>query len=354
LALEQEPEVQGAILVVDNKTGAIKAMVGGYSFEKSEWNHAIQALRQPGSTFKPIIYSAAINNGYTPASIINDELTTFANRWTDEPYTPQNDSRDYVGPITLRRGFQQSRNVVSAKIVEYLSPPLVINYARKFGITSPMKPYMSIALGTFEVTLKEITAAYTVFPNLGYRVEPFLIKEIADLNGRIIKTGNYYNKKRVLNDESAYIMNYMMQGVVKWGTGKRARYLQELAPIGGKTGTTDDWTDAWFIGFSPSITVGVWVGYDTPRSLGEQETGSRAANPIFTAFMEKYLKKYQEPREFKKPPGIIFVKIDRLTGKVFSNECRYPFMEAFINGTEPHEPCTDEDHKNILGYYDEL
>ena len=141
--------------------------------------------------------------------------------------------------------------------------------------------------------------------------------------------------------------------MIKWGTGKRSRHLLDLAPLGGKTGTTDDWTNAWFIGFSPSITVGVWVGYDTPRSLGEEETGSRAANPIFTAFMEKYLGKYREPQEYKKPPGIIFVKIDRLTGKVFSKGCRYPFMEAFISGTEPHEVCTEEDHQNILGYYDD-
>ena len=348
LSLEQEPEVQGAILVVDNKTGEIKAMMGGYSFEKSKWNNATQAKRQTGSTIKPIIYTAAIENGYSPSTIIEDEPTIFDNQWTQEPYEPQNHTEDFRGPLTLRRGFELSVNLISAKVVEYLTPPRIVQYAKKFGITADLKPYMSIALGSFEVTLKEMVAAYTVFPNLGLRVNPFFIKKIVDKNNYIIDE-NFPDKKQVLEKETAYIINYLMQGVVKSGSGFRAKHLE--APIGGKTGTTDDCTDAWFIGFSPSITVGVWVGHDIKRSLGHNETGGRAASPIFVSFMEKYLEKYPEPQEFKRPSGVILVKIDKYTGKLFTEDCLYPFWETFIKGTEPLESCREEDHSKITDYY---
>lgn len=350
LALEQEPEVQGAILVVDNKSGEIKAMVGGYSFEKSKWNNATQAKRQTGSTIKPIIYTAAIENGYTPSTLVEDEPTIFDNQWTQELYEPQNETEDFLGSLTLRRGFEKSRNLISAKIVEYLTPPVVVEYARNFGITADLKPYMSIALGAFEVTLKEMVATYTVFPNLGTRVTPYLIKKIVNQNNYIIEE-NYPDRKQVLEKDTAYIINYLMQGVVKSGSGYRAKHLE--APIGGKTGTTDDYTDAWFIGFSPSVTVGVWVGHDVKKSLGKKETGGRAASPIFVSFMEKYLEKYTEPQQFKKPSNVILRKIDKYTGKLFSQDCLYPFLEAFKRGTEPVDYCTEEDHLNILDYYND-
>ncbi|MCP4218436.1 MAG: S1 RNA-binding domain-containing protein [bacterium] len=348
LALEQEPAVEGAILVVDNKTGEIKALVGGYSFEKSKWNHATQALRQTGSTIKPIIYTAAIENGYTPASPIEDEPTIFDNPWTQEPYEPQNHTMDFAGRLTLRRGFQQSRNIISAKIVDYVTPPRIVQYARNFGITSNLKPYMSIALGAFEVTLLEMVAAYTVFPNMGYRVKPYMIKKVVDQNNYIIEE-NFPDKKKVLEKETAYVVNYLMQGVVKWGTGRRARHLK--APLGGKTGTTDDFTDAWFIGFSPSVTVGVWVGFDIKKKLGNEETGSRAACPVFVNFLEKYLEKYPEIQTFPKPSGVIMVKIDKMTGKLFTPDCLYPFMEAFISGSEPLDFCREDDHREAMDYY---
>jgi penicillin-binding protein 1A len=353
LGLEQEPEVEGAVLVVENGTGEIKAMVGGYSFKRSQWNRATQALRQTGSTIKPIVYTAAIEYGYTPAAVLVDEPVIFDNRWTNEPYEPQNDSRDFVGSITLRQAFEQSRNVISARIVDFLTPPVVIRYARRFGITTPLNPTMSIALGAYEVTLKEMVAVYTVFPNLGIRVNPFLVKKIVDHNDRIIQE-NYPDKKKVIEEENAYIINYLMQGAVQWGTGWRAKNLE--APIGGKTGTTDDYTDAWFIGFSPSITVGVWVGMDLKETLGPEETGSRAACPIFVQFMEKYLETYgeSEPREFRQPPGVILVRIDKRTGKLLSSDCLYPFWEAFIRGTEPVQYCTPEDHEKIVDYYDTI
>ncbi len=351
LALEQEPEVQGAILVIENKTGEIKAMVGGYSFESSKWNNATQGMRQTGSTFKPIIYTTAIQNDFTPADIIVDEPTIFDNQWTQEPYEPQNHTEDFIGPLTLRRGLQKSRNLISAKLVRDVTPDRVVQNARNFGITSNLKPYMSIALGAFEVTLKEMVAVYTVFPNLGYRVTPFFVRKIIDHNNRIVEE-NYPNKKKVLEKETAYIMNYLLQGVVRMGTGYRAKHLK--APIGGKTGTTDDFTDAWFIGFSPSISVGVWVGFQAEKKkLGNEETGSRAASPIFVDFMEKYLEKYPEPQSYRKPSGVIMVKIDRYTGKLASPDCLYPFWEAFVRGTEPTEFCREEDHNKIHEYYGE-
>jgi len=348
LGVEQDPEVQGAILVMDNKTGEIKAMVGGYSFEKSKWNNAMQALRQTGSTFKPIVYTAALENGYTPATIVEDEPFSYFDEFTDELWEPQNEDMSYLGPLTFRRAFELSRNPATARIVQYLGPQKIVEYAKKFGITSNIKPYMAIGLGIFEVTLKEMVACFSVFPNYGLRVNPYFVKTIKDQVGNIIKK-NFPDRKRVLEQDTAYIMNSLLQGVVKSGTGWRCRSLE--APIGGKTGTTDNYTDAWFIGFSPSITVGVWVGFDIKKNLGRKETGSRAANPIFISFMKKYLEKYKETQQFRKPSGVIMVDIDKYTGKLLTPDCLYPFQEVFLTGTEPLEFCTEEDHAKIVDYY---
>ncbi|UCH95325.1 MAG: PBP1A family penicillin-binding protein [Candidatus Aminicenantes bacterium] len=350
LDLEQEPEVEGAILVVENKTGKIKAMVGGYSFDKSKWNNAMQALRQTGSTIKPIVYTAALENGYTPSTIVEDEYYAHFDEWTGELWEPRNHegAKDFKGPLTLRRAFELSRNVCTARIAEHITPKKILDYARKFGITSDLKPYMSISLGAFEVKLSEMVAAYSVFANLGIRVKPFLAEKIVDHNGHVLKE-NHPDRKQVINKETAFVMNYLLRGVVQSGTGWRARRLP--APIGGKTGTTNEYTNAWFIGFSPSITVGVWVGFHEPRKLGEQETGSRAAAPIFVSFMEKYLEKYTEPQTYRKPPGVVWCWVDKYTGKLLSPDCLHRFKGAFIAGTEPLEECREEDHALITDYY---
>jgi len=352
LGLEQEPEVQGAIMVVDNESGQVRAMVGGYDFSKSEFNNATQAGRQTGSTFKPIIYTAALENGYTPATVIVDEPFSYYDAKIDEIWEPRNITLDFLGPLTLRRALQKSRNVISAKLVEHLTPARIVNYARRFGITSELKPFMSISLGSFGVSLQEMVAAYTVFPNLGTRVTPYLIREIRDPNGHIVEE-RYPDRKLVVDRETAFVMNYLLRGVVQMGSGWRARHLE--APIGGKTGTTNDNTDAWFIGFSPSITVGVWVGYSIPRSLGEMETGSRAAAPVFVRFMEQYLETHPETdKRYLKPPGVVFVKIDGFTGKLWTADCLHTLNEAFINGTEPTEFCRPEEHMRFQGYYDNI
>lgn len=352
LKLEQEPEVEGALLVVNNKTGEIKVMVGGYSFDKSKWNNATQALRQTGSTIKPIVYTAALENGYTPSTIIEDEYFSYFDKWTGELWEPRNHGGkdDFLGPLTFRRAFEKSRNVVTARIAEYIQPQKIVEYARKFGITAQLKPYMSISLGAFEVKLSEMVAAYTVFPNLGIRVKPYLVQKVADHNDHVLEE-NYPDRKHVIDKETAFVMNYLMRGVIKSGTGWKARNLP--APIGGKTGTTNEFTNAWFIGFSPTITVGVWVGYNEPRSLGDEETGSRAALPIFIDFMEKYLEKYPEPNTFRKPSGVVWVTVDKYTGKIHTPSCLHAKREAFLTGTEPLEECREEDHEEITDYYGE-
>lgn len=348
VSLEQIPEVQGAMMVVENETGAVLAMVGGYSFATSQWNNATQARRQTGSTIKPIVYTAALENGYTPSTLVLDEPFSYFDPSIDQVWEPKNHTDNFKGLMTLRRAFEQSRNVVSARIVEYLGPEKIVEYANRFGITSDLKPYMSIALGAFGITLEEMVAAYTVFPNLGVRVKPYLIRSITDLDNREIER-NRPDRKRVIDPDTAFVVNYLMQGVVKHGSGWRARHLN--APIGGKTGTTNDYTDAWFIGFSPSISVGVWVGFEVNKNLGDEETGGRAASPIFVSFMEKYLKKYQEPPAFVKPSGVIMMDIDRYTGKRLSPGCLYPFREAFLAGTEPEEFTREEDKLAISDYY---
>jgi penicillin-binding protein 1A len=348
LSLEQEPEVDGAILVVENKTGEIKAMVGGYAFQKSKFNRAIQALRQTGSAFKPIIYTAALEHGFSAATIIQDEPFSYIDEWTGQLWEPRNHKGDFLGPVTLRRGLELSRNVVTARILQAITPEVGVEYAKKFGITSDLKPFMSLALGAFEVTLKEMVEAFTVFANLGTRVNAYFIRSIRDLNDNIIEE-NYPERKQVLEKETAFIMNYLLRGVVQSGTGWRARNLP--APVGGKTGTPNDFTDAWFIGFTPSITVGVWVGFDQKKSLGEEETGGVAATPIFVQFMENYLKKYPETGKFTPPSGVYMIDIDKYTGKLLTPDCLYPFSEAFLPGTEPLEFCNEEEHLKIHDYY---
>ncbi len=348
LALEQEPQVEGALLAVDNRTGEIKAMVGGYAFQKSKFNRATQALRQTGSTFKPIIYTAALENGFSAATIIPDEPFTYVDEWSGDLWEPRNHKGDYLGPMTLRRGLELSRNAVTARIMQAITPEAGVRYAKKFGITSDLKPFMSLSLGAFEVTLKEMVEAFTVFANLGTRVSAYFVRGIRDLDSNIIEE-NAPERRQVIEKETAFIMNYLLQGVVRSGTGWRARELP--APLGGKTGTTNDFTDAWFIGFTPGLTVGVWVGMDQKKSLGNEQTGSEAASPIFVSFMKKYLERYPETGKFQPPSGIYMIDIDKYTGKLLTPDCLYPLKEAFLPGTEPLEFCNEEEHEKIYNYF---
>jgi penicillin-binding protein 1A len=298
VSLEQESGVQGALLALDNSTGDIKAMVGGRSFQESKFNRATQALRQVGSSFKPYIYTAAIDEGMTPDDTVLDAPVSFPGGPAG-PYTPHNYDGKYEGVITFRRALAQSRNIPALKVTERVGGiKTVIEYARKFGITSPMPAYLPVALGAADISLIEQTAAFTTFPDDGVRVEPRMIRKVEDYDGRVLEE-NYPEVKDVVSARTARIMVSMLREVVLHGTGAAAAKLNH--PLGGKTGTTNDFTDAWFVGFSPSLTCGVWVGFDEKKTLGNKETGARAALPIWMDFMRVALQG-RESEDFAAPP----------------------------------------------------
>ena len=298
VSLEQESGVQGALLALDNSTGDVKAMVGGRSFDESKFNRATQALRQVGSSFKPYIYTAAIDQGMTPDDTVLDAPVSFPGG-PNGPYVPHNYDGKFEGVITLRRALAHSRNIPALKVTERVGGiKTVIEYARKFGITSPMPAYLPVALGAADITLWEQTAAFTTFPNDGVRVAPRMIRKVEDYDGRVLEE-DYPEVKDVVSARTARIMVSMLREVVLHGTGAAAAKLNH--PLGGKTGTTNDFTDAWFVGFSPSITCGVWVGFDEKKSLGNKETGARAALPIWMDFMQVALQG-RESEDFAAPP----------------------------------------------------
>jgi penicillin-binding protein 1A len=308
VSLEQDSGVQSALVAIDNSTGDIKAMVGGRDFDDSKFNRATQALRQVGSSFKPYVYTAAIDQGATPFDTVLDAPTTFVT--ASGLYTPHNYDEKYEGNITLRRALAQSRNIPALKIADHLGIKTVIDYAHKFGITSDIPAYLPVALGSAEVTLIEQTDAFSVFPNDGVRVTPRYITKVADYDGRVLEE-NYPEVRDVISSRTARIMTSMLREVVQHGTGIAASKLNE--PLAGKTGTTNDFTDAWFVGFSPSITCGVWVGFDEKKSLGNKETGSRTALPAWMDFMKAALAGH-DPGEFQPapvlPPPPLLPKLD--------------------------------------------
>lgn len=298
VSLEQDSGAQGALLAIDNATGDIKAMVGGRDFDESKFNRATQALRQTGSSFKPFVYTAAIDQGANPDDTIVDEPTTFDSSGT--PYTPHNFDHRFEGVITLRHALADSRNVPAVKLAQKVGMSTVTEYARRFGITSALPPFLPVALGAADLTLYEQTSAFTVFPNDGIRLEPRLITRVTDYDGHVLEE-DYPDAKDVTSPRTARIMVELLQGVVQHGTAIAAKKLNH--PVAGKTGTTNDYTDAWFIGFSPSITCGVWVGYDEKKTLGPDETGGHAALPIWIDFMRVALANPALKQEAFAPPA---------------------------------------------------
>jgi penicillin-binding protein 1A len=280
VSLEQDSGAQGALLAIDNATGDIKAMVGGRDYDSSKFNRATQASRQAGSSFKPFVYTAAIDQGAEPDDLIMDAPTTFNSAGV--PYSPRNFDRKFEGNITLRHAMAESRNIPAVKLAQRVGMPTVAEYARRFGITSPILPFLPVALGAADVTLYEQTSAYTVFPNDGLRIEPRYIRKVTDYEGHVLEQ-DFPDAKDVISQRTARTMVSLLQEVVKHGTASSAKKLNH--PVAGKTGTTNDYTDAWFVGFTPSLTCGVWVGFDEKKSLGESETGGHAALPIWLDFM---------------------------------------------------------------------
>jgi len=338
VTLEQTPLVEGAMLVIDNKTGQIKAMIGGWSFNRSKFNRAIQAFRQLGSTFKPIVYTAAIDRGYTPTSIINDVPVTYQ-AGNGQLYSPHNYDHKFLGPITLRYALEESRNIPAIKMMDTLGPKNVLDYAKRFGFEEDFPPYLPIALGAGDATLIDITSAYTTFPNQGVRMKPFFVLNVKDRDGNLLEE-NRAEPTDVIRADTAYVMTNILRGVLSpRGTGVRATQLASEWPLAGKTGTVDDNTDAWFVGFDPDITVGVWLGFDDKRkSLGTAEQGSYSALPIWMEFMRAYIDgrdDKDDPPEFEAPGNIVFLAVDKTNGAVLSAESPGSIHEAFISGTQP-------------------
>lgn len=331
-SLEQLPTLEGALLAIENRTGRILAMVGGYSFERSKFNRATQAVRQVGSAFKPIVYTAAIDRGYTPASTIVDEPVSFAVGPNQAEYSPQNYDLEYWGPMTLRRAIEQSRNVPAVKLMSELGPAQVVSYARWLGLTSPIPAFLSVALGAAEATLLEMTSAYAVFPNQGVRMTPFEILKVTDRDGNVLEERRPEPHDAIRAD-TAYVMTSLLRGVVQRGTAARAASLDW--PLAGKTGTTNDYTDAWFIGFDPEVTVGIWIGRDVKKPIGPGFTGTEAALPIWIDFMKDYVKDRKPPAPFEPPGNIVFIAVDRATGTPAEPATPGTLQEAFIAGTEP-------------------
>ncbi len=325
---------EGALICFDLETGYVKAMVGGRDFRKSQFNRVTQARRQTGSAFKPIVYASALDKGFTAASVIVDSPIVF--EWGDNKWKPKNYEGKFSGPTTLRNALAHSVNIVTVKIAKEVGVDYIRDYARKLGISSPLHNTLSMALGSSSISLYELTKAYSVFANQGDLLKPILIKKILDRNGNILEENlprSYVEspeQEHVITPQTAFLMTYLLEGVVQHGTGWRARSLGR--PVAAKTGTTDQFMDAWFVGYTPELITGVWVGFDEERSLGEDETGARAASPIWVTFMSKVLKD-KPKRDFPIPEGMEFIKIDPKTGQLsLGNE---GILECFKEGTEP-------------------
>ncbi|MCP3939989.1 MAG: PBP1A family penicillin-binding protein [Desulfobacteraceae bacterium] len=332
-ALYQEPVAQAALLSIEAETGHVKTMIGGRGYKNSQFNRAYQSRRQPGSAFKPIIYAAALDKGYTTASMIVDSPVVFEDMERNFVWKPRNYKEKFFGDTLFRDALVKSRNVVTIKILQDIGIDYVIDYSRKLGITSDISHDLSIALGSSGLSLLELVNAYSVFSNLGYLIEPVFVTEIYDRDKNLLESSKLIRKK-VIDMSTAYIMTNIMESVVQSGTGRRMKALKR--PVAGKTGTTNNLFDAWFLGYTPRYTTGVWVGLDQEAPLGKGETGSRAASPIWLAYMQNALEG-KPTRTFNVPEGIVFAKIDAKTGLLPIEESKKTIFECFKEGTLPTE-----------------
>jgi penicillin-binding protein 1A len=340
---KKHPPLQGALICMEIENGHIKAMVGGRNFSQSKFNRAIQAVRQPGSAFKPIIYCAALESEFTAASIIIDSPIVVEDRENDHVWKPHNYEKKFYGPTTLRRALALSRNLVTIKLLHKLGIETVIDYAKQLGITTPIQKDLSIALGSSGVTLIDLVRAYSVFASGGYLIEPVCVMNVENASKNRIKLRQIKEKKQVIDSATAYCMTHMLQAVVQQGTAKRLKTMKR--PIAGKTGSTNNLHDAWFIGYTPRYITGVWVGFDQPRSIGEKETGARAALPIWMHFMKEILGG-QQVRKFAIPSGVHFFKIDADTGTLPTPKTRHTVYECFKDDSEPN-PIASEKEDNV-------
>jgi len=347
--LVQEPIVEGALLSIDVATGDVLAMVGGYDFGRSEFNRATQARRQPGSAFKPFVFAAALESGYTQSSPVLDSPNLYFDESTQSTWRPRNYGRRFLGWLTLRSALSKSINNATVHLASRVGIDRVIAMARRLGVHSDMRPNLSLALGTSEVSLLEMTRAFAVFPAGGKQVRTRFIRRVRDRDGEILFENTGLNDtvtnfeahdsggdvaEAVVSPQVARVMTDLLHGTVAdpGATGGRARSLGRS--VGGKTGTTNGNRDAWFIGFSPEIATGVWVGFDRPRSLGGRETGGRTALPIWVDYMREALSERPE-REFSMPEGVVFARVDRRSGRLTASNGQFAEWQAFVAGTEP-------------------
>ena len=330
--LQQTPLVEGGLIAVDPGKGAIRAMVGGYDFNRSEYNRAVQAHRQPGSAFKPIIYATAVNQGMSPASVVLDAPVVYEQIEEEKTWKPENYGKKFHGMVTLREALAHSHNLATVRLLDKVGVKNVIDFARQVGITSPLAPDLSLGLGSSSVGLLELTSAYSAFLNQGTRAEPYALVSVTDNSAQVLEKEEVKTQE-VVSKETAYLITNMMEDVVQKGTGQAAKSLGR--PIAGKTGTTNEFINAWFIGGTPNLVTGVYVGFDDRRSLGETESGAHAALPIWIDFMRQALKPLPVV-PFTIPEGITFVKVDPSTGLLNSEQEDQPGnVEIFARGSEP-------------------
>ncbi len=331
--LEQAPQVQAALLAVEPQTGYVRALVGGTDYSSSQFNRAVQARRQPGSAFKPVIYAAALEKGYTPVTTIVDAPVDLQGTGEDAKWNPKNFEGDYYGPTLFRTGLIRSRNIVTVKILKDIGVDYVVDYARRLGILSPLNKDLSLALGSSGVSLLELTTAYATFDNLGRRVTPILVTRVEDAAGRVLES-NGPRVEQAIDPASACIMSHLLREVVEGGTGWRAKYLGR--PAAGKTGTTNNYMDAWFVGFTPRLVAGAWLGFDDERSLGKGEVGGLAAAPVWLEFMRR-AQEGQPAEDFPVAPGVVFARIDPHSGLLAAVNSEDGVFECFKEGTAPTE-----------------
>jgi penicillin-binding protein 1A len=308
-SITQLPEVEGAFVALDPRTGAVRAMVGGFDYAKGKFNHVTQAWRQPGSSFKPFIYSAALDKGFTPTTVINDAPLFFdAGSTGSQPWEPKNYDGKFEGPMSMRRGLEKSKNMVSIRILQSIGAPYAQEWVTRFGFEADKHPaYLPMALGTGSVTPLQMASAYSVFANGGYRVNPMLISKVTDNKGRVLNESAppvLDESMRTLDARNAFVMNSLLQSIALRGTAAAARRAINRPDLYGKTGTTNDSIDTWFAGFQPSLVALVWVGYDTPRKLGDNETGGGLSLPIWIEYMKHALKGLPV-EQYPVPEGVV-------------------------------------------------
>ena len=338
LRLEWQSTVQGAVVAIDPRTGALLAHVGGTNFRRFQFDRVTQAKRSPGSAFKPVIMAAALSMGYTPAQILMDSPFVRRMPGTPKEWKPRNYTNKFHGPVTMRRALEKSLNLATVKLLDRIGPPKAIEFARRIGIRADLKPYLSLALGAFEITPLEFTSAYIPFARGGVTARTYEITKVTDGRQRLLEE-NVPETYRVIPSEVAYQIRSMLRGVVTSGTAKKARGLPGF--IAGKTGTTNEYRDAWFIGFTDVLIMGLWVGRDDNKQMGYRASGGTAALPIWIDIMKTWLARRPEPSlGAVPPPGVSLVRIDARTGLLPSGECPGGTLtEAFVQGTEPTERC---------------